>query len=108
MGSAHCAHEINDGHYHKSGLIRPHARSYGPAASRSDNFTASSNHDQQERAPDFCEDAPPLKTVVQEVGRQLPLGDSLPLLRVCLISKRFHLNSSRPKGAVQWWASTFS
>src|ERR1700730_16938978 len=108
MGSAHCAHEINDGHYHKSGRNRPHARSYGPAASRSDNFTASSNHDQQERAPDFCENASPLKDVVQEVGRQLPLGDSLPLRYVCLVSKRFHFSGSRPKGVVQWWASTFS
>jgi hypothetical protein len=85
-----------------------HARSHGPAASRSDNFTTSSNHDQQERAPDFCENAPPLKGVVQEVGRQLPLGDSLPLRYVCLVSKRFHFSGSRPKGVVQWWASTFS
>src|ERR1022692_1208711 len=101
MGSAHCAHEINDGHYHKPGRNCPHARSYGPAASRSDNFTASSNHDQQERAPDFCKNAPPLKGVVQEVCRQL-------LRYVGLVSKRFHFSGSRPKGVVQWWASTFS
>ena len=30
MSSAHCAHEINDGHYHKSRRNRPHTRSYAP------------------------------------------------------------------------------
>ena len=108
MSSAHCAHEINDGHYHKSGRNRPHTRSYGAAASRSDDFTASSNHNQQERAPGFCENAPPLTGVVQEVGRQLSPGDSLPLRYDCLVSKRFHFSGSLPKGVVQWQASSFS
>jgi hypothetical protein len=68
MGPAHCAHEIDDRHYHKPGRNRQHARSYGPAASSSDDFATGSNHDQQERAPGFCEDAPPLKGVIQEVS----------------------------------------
>jgi hypothetical protein len=92
MGSAHCAHEIDDRHHHESGRNRPHARSYGPAASSSDDFATGSNHDQQEHAPGFCEDAPPLKGIVQEVDWQLPLS------YVCLVSKRFHFIGSRPKG----------
>jgi hypothetical protein len=46
--------------------------------------------------------------VVQEVGRQLSPGDSLPLRYVCLVSKRFHFSGSLPKGVVQWQASSFS
>jgi len=64
MGSAHCAHEIDDSHYHKSGRNHHHARSYGPAASSSDDFATGCNHDQQERAPGFREDSPPLKRAV--------------------------------------------
>src|ERR1700680_1532385 len=74
MGSADCAHEIYDRHHHESGRNRPHARTYGPAASSSDDFATGNNHDQQERAPGFCEDAPPLEGVIQEISWQLPLG----------------------------------
>src|ERR1035438_9368742 len=53
-----------------------------------------SNHDQQERAPAICEDAPPLRGAIQEVSRQLPLVHALPLHYVYLVSKRFHLDQS--------------
>ena len=68
MGPAHWAHEIDDRHENKPGRNRQHARSYRSAASSSDDFATGSNHDQQKRAPGFCEDAPPLKGVIQEVS----------------------------------------
>jgi hypothetical protein len=62
------AAEHNQFGYHESGRDHRHARSYGSAASSSDDCATGCNYDQQERAPGFREDSPPLKRAVQEVG----------------------------------------
>jgi hypothetical protein len=92
MCSAHRAHEVDDGHDHKTGRHYGHTQSDCAAALRWHHARAGRHHDKQECPPSFGKNSPPFDGRIREIGWDRLAQHALLLPLVQRLSALFHVD----------------